>query len=66
MARRYRRSRAPLRGKLSTVFFLKHEGQSYVIRFSELKGAFETERYISDPRIVALSKAGAISCAISD
>ena len=61
-----------LRGKLSTVFFLKHEGQSYVIRFSELKGAFETERYISEllaslyPRIVALSKAGAISCAISD
>ena len=62
-------------GNLSTVFFFKHEGQSYVIRFSELKGAFETERYISEllasqgvpyPRILTLSKAGSISYAISE
>lgn len=62
-------------GNLSTVFFFKYEDKSYVIRFSELKGAFETERYISEllasqgvpyPRIVALSKAGSISCAISE
>ena len=62
-------------GNLSTVFFFKHEGQSYVIRFSELKGAFEKERYISEllasqdvpyPRVVTLSKAGSVSYAISE
>ncbi|MFC5649830.1 phosphotransferase family protein [Paenibacillus solisilvae] len=62
-------------GNLSAVFFFKHEERPYVIRFNELKGAFETERFISEllasqgvpyPRMLALSKIGDLSYSISE
>ncbi|MDF2653278.1 MAG: hypothetical protein K0Q73_9083 [Paenibacillus sp.] len=35
-------------GNLSSVFSCIYEGQGYVIKFSDLKGAYETENVISD------------------
>lgn len=52
-------------GNLSSVFTFIHEGQHYVVKFSDLEGAYETERYISTllagkgipyPRCFALGK----------
>ncbi|SED07461.1 hypothetical protein [Paenibacillus sp. GP183] len=35
-------------GNLSSVFSLSFEGKGYVIKFSDMEGAYETERFISD------------------
>jgi hygromycin-B 4-O-kinase len=35
-------------GNLSSVFSFSHEGNGYVIKFSDIEGAYETERFISD------------------
>jgi hygromycin-B 4-O-kinase len=35
-------------GNLSSVFSFAHEGKGYVIKFSDLHGAYETERVIAD------------------
>ncbi len=35
-------------GNLSSVFSFNHDGKGYVIKFSDMEGAYETERFISD------------------
>jgi hygromycin-B 4-O-kinase len=35
-------------GNLSSVYSFRHEGKGYVIKFSDMEGAYETERFISD------------------
>jgi len=35
-------------GNLSNVFSFSHEGKRYVIKFSDMEGVYQTERYISD------------------
>jgi len=54
-------------GNLSSVFSFVHEGKGYVVKFSDLDGAYETERYVSDllsgqgitfPKCLALGKTG--------
>lgn len=34
-------------GNISNVFSFNHEGKGYVVKFSDLEGAYETEHYVS-------------------
>jgi hygromycin-B 4-O-kinase len=52
-------------GNLSSVFAFVHEGKGYVVKFSDLEGAYKTESYVSDllsgqgvpfPKCIALGK----------
>lgn len=52
-------------GNLSSVFSFDHEGKGYVVKFSDLKDAYKTERHVSDlllgqgitfPKCLALGK----------
>ncbi|MBP3962888.1 phosphotransferase family protein [Paenibacillus lignilyticus] len=54
-------------GNLSSVFSFVHEGKGYVIKFSDMAGAYETDRYISNlltsqgipfPRFLGQGKVG--------
>ncbi|WP_274654393.1 phosphotransferase family protein [Paenibacillus humicola] len=63
-------------GNLSLVFSFSHEGKGYVIKFSDLEGAYQTERYISDllsgqagipyPRCVGQGKTGPLAYSIME
>ncbi|WP_409346510.1 phosphotransferase family protein [Paenibacillus sp. MBLB4367] len=62
-------------GNLSSVFSFNHSGSGYVIRFSGLEDAFQTERYIADllsaqgvpyPRVIGQGTAGSCVYAISE
>jgi hygromycin-B 4-O-kinase len=62
-------------GNLSTVFSFNHEGRGFVIKFSDLAGAYKTEHYISNmlsgqgiafPKCLALGKAGQLSYIIME
>ncbi|MCR2807528.1 aminoglycoside phosphotransferase family protein [Paenibacillus soyae] len=67
---------APLAGgNLSNVFSFTHAGKSYVVKFSDLDGAYETERYVSQlltdrgipfPGIIALGRIGRLAYVIMD
>ncbi|MGE7615418.1 aminoglycoside phosphotransferase family protein [Paenibacillus sp. NPDC101420] len=35
-------------GNISNVFSFNHEGKGYVVKFSDLEGAYETEHYVSN------------------
>lgn len=62
-------------GNLSSVFSFVHEGKGYVVKFSDLDGAYETERYVSDllsgqgipfPKCLALGKTGGVAYVIME
>ncbi|MFD0696352.1 phosphotransferase family protein [Paenibacillus sp. GCM10027628] len=62
-------------GNLSSVFSFVHEGKSYVVKFSDLEGAYKTERYVSDllsrqgmtfPKCLALGKTGRLTYIIME
>ncbi|WP_336770855.1 phosphotransferase family protein [Paenibacillus sp. MMO-58] len=62
-------------GNLSTVFSFVHEGNGYVVKFSELEGAYQTEGFVSDllsvqgitfPRCLALGKYGPLAYIIME
>jgi len=60
-------------GNLSSVFSFVREGKGYCVKFSDLAGAYETERYVSDllsgqgipfPKCFALGKFARLTYAI--
>ncbi|CAM4338722.1 aminoglycoside phosphotransferase family protein [Paenibacillus alkaliterrae] len=62
-------------GNLSSVFFFKQGGKEFVIRFSDLAGSYDRERYISRllasqgvpyPRVLDDGKLGSLSYSISE
>ncbi|QYR20215.1 aminoglycoside phosphotransferase family protein [Paenibacillus sp. sptzw28] len=62
-------------GNLSSVFSFSHEGKGYVIKFSDMEGAYQTEHYISDllssqgipfPKCIGQGKAGHIAYSIME
>ncbi|MBO9597304.1 MAG: aminoglycoside phosphotransferase family protein [Cohnella sp.] len=62
-------------GNLSSVFSFNHEGKGYCVKFSDLAGAYETERYVSDllsgqgipfPKCLALGKTGRLAYVIME
>ncbi|MBO7744348.1 aminoglycoside phosphotransferase family protein [Paenibacillus sp. MWE-103] len=62
-------------GNLSSVFSFVHEGKGYCVKFSDLAGAYKTERYVSDllsgqgipfPKCLALGKTGRLAYAIME
>lgn len=62
-------------GNLSSVFSFVHEGQGYCVKFSDLAGAYETERYVADllsghgipfPKCFALKKTGRLAYLITE
>lgn len=62
-------------GNLSNVFSFVHGGKGYVVKFSDLEGAYETERYVSGllsrqgitfPKCLALGKTGRLAYAIME
>jgi len=62
-------------GNLSSVFSFVYEGKGYCVKFSDLAGAYETERYVSDllsgqgipfPKCLALSKTGRLAYVIME
>lgn len=62
-------------GNLSSVFSFVHEGKGYCVKFSDLAGAYETERYVSDllsgqsipfPKCLALGKTGRLAYIIME
>lgn len=62
-------------GNLSSVFSFVHEGKGYCVKFSDLAGAYETERYVSDllsgqgipfPKCYALAKTGRLTYLIME
>lgn len=62
-------------GNLSSVFSFVHEGKGYCVKFSDLAGAYETERYVSDllsgqgipfPKCLALRKTGRLAYVIME
>lgn len=62
-------------GNLSRVFAFDHAGQGYVVKFSDLDGAYETERYISDllagqgipfPKCIGTGKTGPLAYAVME
>jgi len=62
-------------GNLSSVYSFDHEGKGYCVKFSDLAGAYETERYISDllsgqgipfPKCYALRKTGRLAYVIME
>lgn len=57
-------------GNLSSVFSFVHEGEDYVVKFSDLEGAYKTDRYISGllsgqgipyPECLTLGKTGQLA-----
>lgn len=62
-------------GNLSSVFSFAHEGKGYVVKFSDLEGAYETERFVSEllsgqgitfPKCLALGKTGRLAYVIME
>ncbi|ACT01759.1 aminoglycoside phosphotransferase family protein [Paenibacillus sp. JDR-2] len=62
-------------GNISNVFAFTHKGKGYVVKFSDLKGAYETERYVSElltaqgvpfPKCLALEKTERLSYTIME
>lgn len=62
-------------GNLSSVFSFVHEGKNYCVKFSDLDGAYETERYVSDllssqgipfPKCLTLRKTGRLAYVIME
>lgn len=62
-------------GNLSSVFSFVHEGKGYVVKFSDLDGAYQTERYVSDllsgqginfPKCLALGKTDRLAYVIME
>ncbi|NIK71805.1 aminoglycoside phosphotransferase family protein [Paenibacillus sp. BK720] len=62
-------------GNISSVFAFMHAGKGYVVKFSDLKGAYETERYVSElltaqgipfPKCVAYGTTERLSYAITE
>lgn len=62
-------------GNLSSVFSFVHEGKEYCVKFSDLAGAYETERYVSDllsgqgipfPKCLALRNTGRLAYVIME
>jgi hygromycin-B 4-O-kinase len=62
-------------GNLSSVFSFSHEGKGYVIKFSDMEGAYKTEHYISNllfsqgvpfPRCFGQGKAGHLEYSIME
>ncbi|WP_336789685.1 phosphotransferase family protein [Paenibacillus sp. MMO-177] len=62
-------------GNLSTVFSFVHESNGYVVKFSELEDAYQTEGFVSDllsgqgvtfPRCLALGRYGPLSYIIME
>ncbi|WP_419873311.1 aminoglycoside phosphotransferase family protein [Candidatus Pristimantibacillus sp. PTI5] len=62
-------------GNLSNVFSFSLEGKDYVVKFSDLDGAYETERYVSElllgqgitfPKCLALGKTGQLAYVIME
>ncbi|RCW51776.1 phosphotransferase family protein [Paenibacillus prosopidis] len=62
-------------GNLSSVFFFKHNGKAFVIRFSDLSGAYERDQFVSHllssqgvpfPRSFGKGKYGNLTYSISE
>ncbi|MFC4809605.1 phosphotransferase family protein [Paenibacillus sp. GCM10023250] len=62
-------------GNLSSVFSFVHEGKGYCVKFSDLAGAYETERYVADllsgqgipfPKCLKLGMTGRLAYAIME
>lgn len=62
-------------GNLSSVFSFVHEGKGYVVKFSDLEGAYETEGYVSDllsgqgiafPKSLAMGKSARLAYIIME
>lgn len=62
-------------GNLSSVFSFLHQGNGYCVKFSDLPGAYVTERYVSDllssqgipyPKCLALGNTGQLTYAIME
>lgn len=62
-------------GNLSSVFAFVHEGKGFVVKFSDLEGAYKTERYVSDllsgqgitfPKCLALGNTGRLAYIIME
>jgi len=62
-------------GNLSSVFSFVHEGKGYVVKFSDLEGAYKAERYVSNmlsgqgiafPKCLALGKTGQLAYIIME
>lgn len=62
-------------GNLSSAFSFVHDGRGYVLKFSDLAGAYETERFVSGllsgrgipfPQCMALGKTGRLAYVIME
>ncbi|MEF3307789.1 aminoglycoside phosphotransferase family protein [Paenibacillus sp. GYB004] len=62
-------------GNLSSVFSFVYEGKDYCVKFSDLAGAYETERYVSDllsgqgipfPKCLVLGNTGQLAYVIME
>ncbi|MZQ81119.1 phosphotransferase [Paenibacillus sp. 5J-6] len=62
-------------GNLSSVFSFVHEGNGYVVKFSDLEGAYQTESFVSNllsrqgiafPKCLVLGKTGSLAYIITE